>query len=71
LEYLEGRIAEQESRQKDLENALADPEVFKDSEKSVRLINEYHDVKEELDTLIQKWEQCQERLESTRKKLGR
>jgi ATP-binding cassette subfamily F protein 3 len=71
LEYLEGRVAEQESRQKTLENALADPQVFKDSEKSVSLINEYHDVKQELDALIRKWEQCQERLDSTRKKLGR
>jgi ATP-binding cassette subfamily F protein 3 len=69
LEHLEGRISEKESRQKDLENALADPAVFKDSEKSVHLINEYHDVKEELETLILKWEQCQERLESTRERL--
>ncbi|MBW1702368.1 MAG: ATP-binding cassette domain-containing protein [Deltaproteobacteria bacterium] len=69
LEHLEGRIAEQESRQKDLENALADPEVFKYGEKSTPLINEYHDVKEELETLILKWEQCQDQLESTRDKL--
>jgi protein subunit release factor A len=69
LENLEARISEKESRQKDLENALADPDVFKDSEKSVHLINEYHDIKKELEKMILKWEQCQERLESTREKL--
>lgn len=70
LERLEEKISEQELRQKDIEKALADPEVFKDSEKSVPLVNKYHDIKEELDRLILEWEQYQERLKSAREKLG-
>ena len=70
LETLEGKISEKEARQKDLEKDLADPEVFKDGDRSAHLIREYRRIKEELETLILKWEQCQERLESARKNFG-
>jgi len=64
LEQLEGMIAELELREKDLGKRLADPKVFKDTKKSVPLINEYNDVKEKLESSLLKWERCQGQLEA-------
>jgi hypothetical protein len=70
LARMENEIAELESRQKDLGQTLADPKIFKDSEKSVPLISEYNDVKEKLESLIVAWEQRHAHLEDTKKKFG-
>ena len=70
LANLEERISELESRQKEIEKVLADPEVFKDKDKSVPLLNEYHEVREELDSSLNKWEQAQVELESLKADLG-
>ncbi|MBK5100210.1 MAG: ABC-F family ATP-binding cassette domain-containing protein, partial [Desulfobacteraceae bacterium] len=70
LTRLEERIAELESRQKEIEKTLADPEVFKNKDKSVPLLNEYHEVRKELDSLLNKWEQGQGELESLKTNLG-
>ena len=70
LTRLEERIAELESRQKEIEKALADPEIFKNKDKSVPLLNEYHEVRKELDSLLNKWEQGQGELESLKTNLG-
>jgi ATP-binding cassette subfamily F protein 3 len=70
LDRLEQRIAALEKREKELEKYLADPEVFRDKNRSVSLLNEYHSVREELEELLLKWEQTQDKLESTKGKLG-
>ena len=64
LGQLEEMIAELELREKDLGKRLADPKVFKDTKKSVPLINEYNDVKEKLESSLLKWEYCQGQLET-------
>jgi ATP-binding cassette subfamily F protein 3 len=70
LARMEERIAELESRQEEIEKMLADPEVFKDKDKSVPMLNEYHEVREELDSLLNKWERGQDELESLKTNLG-
>jgi ATP-binding cassette subfamily F protein 3 len=70
LEKVEARIAELESRQKNIETTLSDVTIFKDEEKSVPLLNEYHRVREDLNALLIHWEDCQVKLEDTKKQLG-
>jgi len=69
LEQLEEMIAKLELREKDLGKRLTDPKIFKDTKKSVPLINEYNDVKEKLESSLLKWEHCQDQLEAARKDL--
>ncbi|MCP4681938.1 MAG: ATP-binding cassette domain-containing protein [Desulfobacterales bacterium] len=68
-EALEGQISELESRQKELEKTLADPDIFSDKNKSVPLLKEYNILRKELDALLWKWEQNQDQLESAKKKM--
>jgi len=70
VERLEGRIAELEVRQKELEKLLADPDIFSDKNRGVPLLSEYKTLREEQDKLLLKWEQSQDKLEITRKELG-
>ncbi|RLF58206.1 MAG: hypothetical protein DRN37_05315 [Thermoplasmata archaeon] len=70
LERLEEKIEGLESRQKELEKTLADPEIFKDKERSVPLLNEYTANQEELENLISEWEKRHISLESAKKRLG-
>ncbi len=70
VERLEGRIAELEVRQKELEKLLADPDIFSDKNRGVPLLSEYKALREEQDELLLKWEQSQDKLEITRKELG-
>ncbi len=68
-EELEGQISKLESRQKELEKTLADPDIFSDKNRSVPLLKEYNTLGKELDALLWKWEQNQGRLESAKKEL--
>ena len=70
VQYLEGQISELESRQEGLEKRLADPDLFSDQSRSVPLMNEYSEVRAELEELILKWEQSHSQLESAKKDLG-
>jgi ATP-binding cassette subfamily F protein 3 len=70
LERLEGRIAELESSQKALGKKLAEPEIFKDKNRSVPLLKEYDDGRKKLEDLLNRWEWKQGELESTKKDLG-
>jgi len=70
LEHIEERITGLETRQAGLEKSLADIKVFRDKEKSVPLLNEYKDVREQLDALLLEWEAGQTELESTKEDLG-
>ena len=70
LEETEKRISELEKEQKDLEQRLADPNLFKDTEKSVPLLNEYHESRETLEGFLLEWERLQEELARAKLKLG-
>ncbi|MEE9419407.1 MAG: ABC-F family ATP-binding cassette domain-containing protein [Desulfatiglandaceae bacterium] len=70
LEHLERRVTELESRQKELEKMLADPALFSDKNKSVVLLKEYNQSRQELDDLLRKWEQEETTLESAKDMLG-
>ncbi|HDZ23709.1 MAG TPA: ABC transporter ATP-binding protein, partial [Desulfobacteraceae bacterium] len=52
LEDLEQRIAGLESTQKEIEKILADPEIFRDKDRSVPMLNEYSHIREKLDHLL-------------------
>lgn len=64
LADLEQKIARLEQRQKKLEQMLADPDFFKDKQKSVPVLNEYNEVRQAIDDLLAKWEAGQSELES-------
>lgn len=66
LEATEERITKLESRQKEVEKSLADPEIFRNRSQSDLLLKEYRDVRKELEDLLLKWEACQDRLESAK-----
>jgi ATP-binding cassette subfamily F protein 3 len=70
LRELEQRIDNIEKRQEELEKELADPEVFKDKDRCVPLLNEYDGVRKKLDQLMVRWEYQHEELESVKKELG-
>jgi len=69
LEDLEEKISDLETRQGEVEKILADPDIFGDKERSVPLLTEYKDIREELDKLLFNWEKDQDRLESAKMKL--
>jgi len=66
LEDLEEKISDLETRQGEVEKILADPDIFGDKERSVPLLTEYKDIREELDKLLFKWEKDQDRLEAVK-----
>jgi ATP-binding cassette subfamily F protein 3 len=70
LRHLEERIDEMEKRKAELEQSLADPDLFKDKSKSVPLLNEYGDLRKKLDELMGRWEYQQEQLEAAKRELG-
>ena len=70
LLHLEHRIDELEKKARTLEKTLADPDFFKDKEKSLPALNQYGEVKKKLDELILRWEHKQEELNTTKKQLG-
>ena len=70
IERVELQISEHEVRQKEIESRLADPELFKDTSRSVPLLGEYHDLRTLLDGLFEKWETLQQELEKAEQKLG-
>ena len=67
---IEKRLHQLEEKQKELEQQLADPETFKNKDKSLPLLHEYGDVKRKVDELFARWEHQQDKLNSVRKTLG-
>jgi len=66
LKKLEERIDGLEKRKTELEATLVDPDVFKDKNKGVPLLNEYGEIRKELEDLMSAWEQHQAELESAK-----
>jgi ATP-binding cassette subfamily F protein 3 len=70
LRELEERIDDLEKRKQELEKELADPEVFKDKDRCVPLLNEYDGLRKKLDELMARWEYQNQELDSAKKGLG-
>jgi len=70
LEQTEQRISAIEGRQRELEGVLSDAAFYKDERKSVPLLNEYNDLRQELNELMELWEQDQTALLSAKATLG-
>ncbi len=69
LSQLEERISGVEAREKELEKILAEPEIIMDKSKYLPLLNEYGELKKELEALLLKWEQKQDELVSVKRDL--
>jgi ATP-binding cassette, subfamily F, member 3 len=70
LRELEEHIDGLERRKAELESALIDPEVFKDKDKGVPLLNEYGEIRKKLEDLMARWEHKEAELESAKKEVG-
>jgi ATP-binding cassette subfamily F protein 3 len=66
---LESDIAVLERREKEIEQILVDPDIFKQEEGQV-LLTEYGRIKKRLEDLMEGWEDQQDRLASARAALG-
>ncbi len=53
---LEKQIEASEKRKETLAIMLADPDIYKQSEKAIRIQDEYRDVEKEIESLYRKWE---------------
>ncbi len=70
LEHTENAISQLETRQKEVETFLADPNFFEDSVKSVPLLAEYKEMSTRLESLLEKWEGCHDKMETAKTSLG-
>jgi ATP-binding cassette, subfamily F, member 3 len=70
VSYLENRISELETREKEIGILLSDPSIYHDKGKSVPLLDEYRHVKDELEESILKWEESHNELETIKSELG-
>ena len=69
LRHLEARIDDLEKKKEELEKSLSHPDLFKDKDRSLPLLNEYDGVRKKLDELMGRWEYNQKELESLKKEL--
>ncbi|MBN1276753.1 MAG: ABC-F family ATP-binding cassette domain-containing protein [Deltaproteobacteria bacterium] len=69
VDKLEKEIAGFETRQKEIEGMLADPDIFRNKDTGIPLMNEYKELRATLDLLLFKWEQGHQKLEAARKSL--
>ncbi|HKI47700.1 MAG TPA: ABC-F family ATP-binding cassette domain-containing protein, partial [Desulfobacteria bacterium] len=69
LEQTENAISQLETRQKEVENLLADPKIFEDGTKSVPLLSEYKELTTDLEIQLEKWEECHDKMASAKSRL--
>jgi len=70
IQELEDKISALEVRQREIEEGLTNPELFKGNNKGPALAQEYKTIKEALDKLLNQWEEQQWLLEQTKTRLG-
>jgi len=70
LSILENRISDLEEREREISGLLADPDLFKDKDKSIPLLNEYRGLREEIEKAMFEWEEGQDRLKGIKEDLG-
>ena len=69
LEQTETVIAQLETRQKEVEELLADPKIFENNTKSVPLLTEYKELTSKLDIQLEKWEEYHDKMASAKSRL--
>ena len=67
---MENEISALEARQQEIEKELANPQLFKGTDKGPALAQEHKQIRETLDKLLDQWEEEQRNLENTKKSLG-
>ena len=70
LSLLENRISDLERREKEISGLLSDPDLFKDKDRSIPLLNEYGRLREEMEKAMLEWEKDQGMLEEMKEELG-
>lgn len=70
LADLEDSIGKLEKRESEVSKQLADPEIYQIPEKTHPLLDEYDQVRGELDRLMKRWEECQLRFEEVMTRLN-
>jgi len=70
LFMLENRISDLEEREREISGLLADPDLFKDKDKSIPLLNEYRGLREEIEKALLEWEEGQNLLKAIKEELG-
>ncbi len=70
LSMLENRISELEEREREISGLLADPDIFKDKDQSIPLLNEYRGLREEIERALLEWEEDQEQLKRIKDEMG-
>ncbi len=70
LSGLENRIADMEKREKEISGLLADPDLFKDKDRTLPLLNEYDRIRKALEESMLEWEESQVRLKEMKQRLG-
>jgi len=70
IRQLENEISALEARHQEIEKELANPQLFKGTDKGPALAQEYKQIRETLDKLLDQWEEEQRNLENTKKSLG-
>lgn len=70
IKRLEDQITGLENEERQIEEQLNNPEIFKDKEKAKTLVNRYREIKNAIEELIRKWEKSHQELEDTKKELG-
>jgi ATP-binding cassette subfamily F protein 3 len=70
LSLLENKISDLERREKEISGMLTDPDLFKDKNRSIPLLNEYSSLREEMEKAMFEWEKDQGRLEEMEEELG-
>jgi ATP-binding cassette subfamily F protein 3 len=70
LSMLENRISDLEEREREISGLLADPDLFKDKDKSIPLLNEYRGLREEIEKALFEWEEGQDLLKGVKEELG-
>jgi ATP-binding cassette subfamily F protein 3 len=70
IERLEAKIAALEKRKSEIENLMANPDTYKNSELATTLPFEYSRIQEELQSSYDRWEQAQVELDEVLKKIN-
>jgi len=70
LERIEKDMEECETRKKEVEKLLADPDVFKDKNRAVPLLTEYNLLRDRAEDLMDKWEKSHTELDTAKQKLA-
>ena len=57
-------------QKKDLEEILADPDLYQDQEKFSKKSKEYHSIDRKLERALNKWEEAQSQIDKAEAELG-